>query len=328
MSFFFRYARDRLLWILLFLLCIMVFLAAFALYHLPMEAVLYPTILSCLLLTAFTAWDCYKRWKQHQVFCKLQAQIEHGLEVLSSYRTQEDEDYRMLIQRLYEIIRKEQTLAMEKESKMINYYTIWVHQIKTPIASMRLILQNEDSARSRELSGELLRIEQYVEMVLCYLRLDSQTKDYVFREYAVDDMIRSALRRYAGQFIRCGIHLNYTPTKETVITDEKWLTFVLEQILSNALKYTPSGSITIWQDSSHRLCIRDTGIGIAPEDLPRIFEYGYTGYNGRTDQKASGLGLYLCKRICDHLGHPLSIESIPKKGTTVKIDLFQHLASE
>lgn len=106
-----------------------------------------------------------------------------------------------------------------------------------------------------------------------------------------------------------------------VLTDEKWLSFVIEQLLSNALKYTPSGSITITLEDPLTLCIRDTGIGIAPEDLPRVFEKSYTGYNGRSDKKASGIGLYLCKRICHNLGHTITIESSLDTGTTVRIFL-------
>lgn len=111
--------------------------------------------------------------------------------------------------------------------------------------------------------------------------------------------------------------------RKYIITDEKWLSFVIEQVLSNALKYTPAGSISITLEPEKKLCIRDTGIGIAPEDLPRIFENGYTGYNGRADKKASGIGLYLCKRICTNLGHTITAKSIVDVGTVIVIDLAQ-----
>ena len=175
-------------------------------------------------------------------------------------------------------------------------------------------------------------------MVLCYLRLDSESTDYVFREYELDDIIRQAVKRFAGQFISRKIRLDYYAVNKKIVTDEKWLLFVLEQVLSNALKYTEEGSISIYcekqaeafsgtaskepagQDTAV-LCIRDTGIGIAPEDLPRIFERGYTGYNGRNDKNASGLGLYLCRRICKNLGHTITIDSVLGEGTTVRIGL-------
>ena len=203
----------------------------------------------------------------------------------------------------------------------VRHYTVWAHQIKTPIAAMRLTLQNTDSSFSRKLSVELARVEQYVDMVLCYLRLDTDTRDYVIAVYDLDDILRQALRKFAGQFIGKKIHLDYQPLNAQVMTDEKWLLFVIEQILSNALKYTQQGCVSIYLESPKILCIRDTGMGIAAEDLPRIFEKGYTGYNGRTDKKASGLGLYLCARICRNLGHGISAESEPDKGTVIKLNL-------
>ena len=112
------------------------------------------------------------------------------------------------------------------------------------------------------------------------------------------------------------------------MTDEKWLRFVVEQVLSNALKYTREGSISIYLEAPRTLVIRDTGIGIAPEDLPRIFEKGFTGYNGRSDQKASGLGLYLCRRVCAKLGHTITAESVPDQGTAIRIGLEQQAVTE
>ena len=213
------------------------------------------------------------------------------------------------------------TQMNRRYSDMVEYYTIWAHQIKTPISSMRLTLQNEDSTLSRKLTADLFRVEQYVEMVLMFLRLDSDSTDYVIREYDLDGIVRGAVKKFAGEFIGRKLRLDYQPLNTTVLTDEKWLSFVVEQLLSNALKYTPSGTISITLEQEQTLCVRDTGIGIAPEDLPRVFEKGYTGYNGRSDKRASGIGLYLCKRICQNLGHRISVESQVEKGTTVRIDL-------
>ena len=169
----------------------------------------------------------------------------------------------------------------------------------------------------------LRRLEQYVEMVLGYLRLESPSSDYVIRNYALDDIVRQVVRKYASQFIRRRLRLEYTPLNVSVITDEKWLLFVIEQVLSNALKYTRSGSVSITLEAPKTLCIRDTGIGIAPEDLPRVFEKGFTGCNGRTDKRATGIGLYLCRRILEKLGHTIAITSTVGEGTTVRIGLQQ-----
>ena len=197
----------------------------------------------------------------------------------------------------------------------MEYYTVWAHQIKTPIAAMRLMLRGEDSPAARQLSAELSRVEQYVEMVMTYLRLQDGVSDYVFRTWRLDPLIRQSVKRFSAEFIGRKIRLDYRPIELTLVTDEKWLSFVLEQLLSNALKYTPAGSIRIDLAPPRTLRITDTGIGIAPEDLPRIFE------NGRADRKASGIGLYLCRRICSNLGIGLRAESAVGRGTTVLLDL-------
>ena len=202
------------------------------------------------------------------------------------------------------------------------YYYLWAHQIKTPIASMRLRLQGEDTELSKDIADDLQRIEQYVEMALMVLRLDSVSTDYIFREYDLDSIIKQAVRKFASQFIRKKIKLDYTEVNCFVLTDEKWLSFVIEQIISNAVKYTnPGGTVTIDMEQDKILRIKDTGIGIAPEDLPRIFDKGYTGYNGRSDKKASGIGLYLSSRVCKNLHHRIWAVSAIGEGTVVYIDL-------
>ena len=231
-----------------------------------------------------------------------------------------EEDYRQLIRALGEEKQRQASAMDLRMSDMQDYFTLWAHQIKTPIAAMRLILQTKPENSATEIEGELFRVEQYVEMVLNYLRLDSDSTDFVFRTCALDDIIRQCVRKYAKQFIRKRIRLEYEGTALQVLTDEKWLCFVIEQILSNALKYTAAGSIRIFTQGE-TLVIADTGMGIAPEDLPRVFEKGYTGYNGRTDKKATGIGLYLCQKILQKLGHGISISSEIGKGTRVSIDL-------
>ena len=235
------------------------------------------------------------------------------------------------VEKLYQEIAaalKDQMIEMEQKDQssyreMVEYYTLWAHQIKTPIAAMRLLLQQEESDRNRELLSELFKIEQYVLMVLQYLRLESESSDLVLKNQSLDDIIRQAVKKYAPLFIRKKLTLVYEPVNCQVLTDEKWLEFVLEQILSNAIKYTKRGSVAIYMDDQveKTLVIADTGIGIAPEDIPRVFEKGFTGYNGRYDKRSTGIGLYLCRRVLNRLSHTIRIESEPGQGTQVYIDL-------
>ena len=315
-----KYIKQRRTVILAFLLFFIIFYAAFYLYRLPASAVVYPGIVCGAIGIALLTADFIKLNKKHR---RLEEMKRLSAQLLGDFpvaETLEDEDYGEIIRML---CRQQQELAEEthrRYSDMTDYYTVWAHQIKTPIASMRLKLQNEDSATSRKLTADLNRIEQYVEMVLAFLRLDSDSTDYVFHEYELDGIVRQSVKKFSGEFIGKRLSLSYEPLEVSVLTDEKWLCFVMEQILSNALKYTQSGGITISMEGERRLCVRDTGIGIAPEDLPRIFEKGFTGFNGREDKKASGLGLYLCKRVCDNLGIAISAESKIDVGTAVYLD--------
>lgn len=297
-------------------------LACFALYGLPVEAVIYPSVIYLVILLVIAVVDYVGFCKKRRHLMELVSIPENLLEELEEYSGAYDDDYKKIIEAMEDNLRAFAAGADGNFSEMLDYYTLWVHQIKTPIASMRLTLQNEDSSLARKISRDLTDIEQYVDMVMCYLRLDSDSTDYVFKEYDIDEVVKQAVRKQAGQFISKGISLEYEPLDKNVLTDDKWLSFVVGQILSNALKYTNEGSVRIYSEESaheYALCIKDTGIGIAPEDVPRIFDKGYTGFNGRSDKKASGLGLYLCRRICNNLGVNLRAESERGKGTTVHI---------
>ena len=323
MKLFLQYLKQRRrLWIVGAVFCV-IFAVSFLLYHLPIGVVIYPTLLCAALGILIMVFDFLRVKREHEALSSIHSMTDVIAESLPRTDGIMDEDYQQILHLLSEEHNHYRTQTNRKYADMIDYYTVWAHQIKTPIASMRLHLQNEDSALSRKLTSDLHRIEQYVEMVLTFLRLNSESTDYVIKEYDLDKIIKQAVRKFSSEFIGRKLSLVYNPVNTTVITDEKWLSFVIEQVLSNALKYTPSGSITITLENEKTLRIRDTGIGIAPEDLPRIFENGYTGYNGRADKKASGIGLYLCKRICNNLGHTITARSMVDVGTIIDIDLLQ-----
>lgn len=253
------------------------------------------------------------------------------------------DDVEMLYHRLLEnqsIARSEsESSAAIRQSQMRDYYSMWVHQIKTPISAMKLLLEAEreelgqlicDDEQSQCLlsdnmdsfEDELFRIEEYVSMALQYQRVSSTENDFVLEKVSVDGVIRDTIKKYAKIMIRRHIGMNYSGTVQEVYTDGKWLAFILEQLLSNAIKYTPQGVVTIEtaeEKDRFFITIKDTGIGIKAEDLPRVFEKGYTGYNGHADKKATGIGLYLCRQMADKLGHTIRMESEIGKGTKVWI---------
>ena len=303
----------------LFLGCCAVFAVVFRLYGLPLGAVLYPALLCALGWLLFALFRFLRAWRKHRVLSALTAAMTE--EMLPPADTPEDEDYRRILALLQEARQAREAEDARRFADAAEYYTLWTHQIKTPIAAMRLTLQNEDSPLSRRLMSELGRVERYAEMALAYLRLDAPSTDYLLREYELDPIIRGAVKKFSGEFIDRRLALELKPTGFRVLTDEKWLSFVIEQLVSNALKYTPEGKIAVFGETPDTLCIADTGIGIARSDLPRVFEPGFTGRNGREDKRASGLGLYLCRRICRGLGHELTLDSEPGKGTTARLNL-------
>ena len=318
-----RYVRERRRVVLAFGVVCAIFAVSFALYHLPLAAVGYPAGLCLITGLIWAVWDSRRLRCRHEQLLKLAAMGADMELSLPEPRTLQEEDAQLLIRTLCREQRETVSRMNARYADMMDYYTVWAHQIKTPIAAMALQLNQEDSALGRGLRAELMRVEQYVEMVLAYLRLDSESTDYVIREYDLDGIVRQAVKRFAGEFIARRLTLTYAPLNTSVVTDEKWLLFVVEQVISNALKYTQSGGVTITLEAPKTLCIRDTGIGIAPEDLPRVFDKGYTGCNGRTDKKASGIGLYLCRRVCRKLGHAIDAQSQPEEGTVIRIDLSQ-----
>ena len=323
-GFFRLYLRAQRRGMLFWGFCCLIFTVSFALYGLPLGAVLYPAALCAAAGGIILLLSLRKSRAVCQELSLMQHHPADLPDELPAAQSPQEQAYQALLLALHADRQKLKSNMNARYHDMTEYYTVWAHQIKTPIAAIRLALHNEDTPLSRRLTGEVGRVEQYVQMALTYLRLGSDSSDYVIRSCALDDIVRPAVRRFAGEFIQRKIQLNYQMLNYTVITDEKWLGFVVEQVLSNALKYTPQGSVSIYMEPEGVLCIRDTGIGIAPEDLPRVFEKGYTGYNGRSHRKASGLGLYLCREILTRLGHSVSAESQVDHGTTIRIDLRQH----
>lgn len=308
---------------LLFITFTGIYTLIFSLYNLELEAVLYAAALCLVVSVLVLSIHFIFYYQRHQERKSLIKNIQLAADRLPTPKTLAEADYQEMILQLKHIADSALTEWEKEREESVDYYTTWVHQIKTPIAVMRMMLQTEDTAAYRELSDELFRIEQYVEMVLSYLRLGSESSDFVFREYALDDIIRQAIHKYAPQFVRKRIRLSFTPTNATILTDEKWLLFIIEQLLSNAIKYTPSGTVTITLTPDQVLQIKDTGIGIAPEDIPRIFEKGFTGYNGRADKKSTGLGLYLCHKTAEKLSHKISVVSDVGSGSVFSIDLHR-----
>ena len=315
----FEYLKRHLVGFVLLLVFSGVFSLVFFLYDVPRFPVRYAGLLCLFIGLVIVGTDFMRFYRRHKQLLEFQKRICIDIEKLPVVNGLIENDYIQLVKVIDSDRKKRLADYAVWRGNLTDYYTLWVHQIKTPIAAMRLLLQSEDNENNRELEAELFKIEQYVEMVLQFLRVDNEHTDYVIGRQNLEKIVRSSVRKYAKLFIIKNISVDVGNISAEVLSDEKWLSFVIEQIISNALKYTEKGSISIFLENEETLVIEDSGIGIAKEDLPRVFEKGFTGYNGRTDKKSTGIGLYLCKKIMDKLGHKIEISSEVGKGTKVKL---------
>lgn len=293
-----RYLREHLPLAGLLALFAGTFALVLSLYHLPTEPVAYASALCAVMGLIALIWGFVRYRRAHQARAHVLNAPHLLLDELPSPRTLSEADDQAIMQRLLHDIRAAQSDLAAYRQDSTDYFTAWVHQIKTPLSVMRLQLQSEDTPENRAMLAELFQMEQYVTMALSYARLGNPTKDLVLTRVPLDPVIRQAIRDFAPLLI-------------------------LHQLLSNAVKYTDRGRVSIRVTSAPAIIVADTGIGIAPEDVPRVFEKGYTGYNGRGGQKSTGLGLYLVHQTAEMLHCRVSLSSRIGEGTSVTIDLHQ-----
>lgn len=326
----FSFLKIRKMPIIIFTGIVVIFGILFYLYDIPFDAIIYGCELSFVWCAVCLFIDFYKYYKRHKLLHINREQFFDDAEQLPEHMDIIEYDYQELAKELYQA--KQELISKNRIAKkeLLDYYGMWVHQIKTPIAALDILLQNTErmlyqldekemmqkAISVSDMKMELFKIEQYVEMALNYLRVEDISSDLVFKKQELDDMVRQVIRKYAKIFISKKIKMDFKPTKACIVTDEKWFIFVLEQIISNALKYIKKGQIFIYMKEKS-LVIEDTGIGIPAEDLPRIFEKGFTGYNGRENKKSTGIGLYLCKNIMDKLQWNITADSEVGRGTKI-----------
>ena len=312
------YLKKNIKVYILFIVFIFIFFIMFYLYNLPLEALIY-TGSFCFLASLIASFSDFVNYRESYKKLKfLEENLLNDIEDLPKSLDIRIDYYHKIIEKLYEELEKLTQENRQKNTDMVDYYSMWVHQIKTPIAAMNFLLDNEE-VDQKILQQELFKIERYVEMVLTYIRLDSISSDYVITKINLDEVVKDSVKKYATIFINKKIKLNYVSHETMVISDKKWLSFAFEQILGNSVKYTSTGGEITIETCENKLIIEDNGMGIKEEDLPRIFEKGFTGFNGRYEKKSSGLGLYLCKKTLDKLGHHVEISSKVGEGTRIEI---------
>ena len=275
---------------------------------------LYFFLLCCFVTILFFTWDILVEmqvYRQEILYGEREAQSPLEIALAEKLEAREMALY------------QQRSDAERKLTDLLDYYTLWVHQIKTPIAASQLLVAEvADRQLKQQLEQEIFKIDSYTNLVLQYLRLESFHDDLVLKQVQIEDLVKEIIRKYALFFIQKGLNVNLHDLDKEIVTDKKWLLVVIEQIISNSLKYTKEGGLEIYMEGQE-LCIKDTGIGIKNSDVLRVFERGFSGYNGRLTQQSSGLGLYLSKKISEELGHQICIESEVGTGTIVRIRFAQ-----
>lgn len=317
-----RYVKEKYIKIFVVVICQTMIFSTLLLGGVKIELLEYPVVLSVSFLVIFYIVDFVREYNKHKNLMIIKEHIDLTTENLQASKNPVEQEYQELLVKLLE---KNRLIEVEHESSyndILEFITIWTHQVKTPLTALGVLSADLEDAKKNDVNARLFEIEQYTDMILQYLRMEGSTSDFVFKAYGVKSMVNQAVKYFARTFISKGISVKIDISDEVkIVTDEKWMVFVLKQIISNSLKYTDKGCITITMPTANSVCIVDTGIGIAPEDIPRIFERGYTGYNGRMDKKATGIGLFLVKSVLEKLNGTVEVESELGKGTKVTCNL-------
>jgi len=321
-----QYLRYRRFALLLWLTAEALIAAVALLAGLASEYVLYTVLISSFVVLCICIFDFFSFRRKVKILRDIRENLSDALHNLPDPTDAVNAEYTEIIKSLYELLRKEHDAHRENLNAQIDYYTAWLHQIKTPIAAMRLAAE-DDADTAPLLTAELFKIERYVDMALQYAKFGRLESDLVLAPCDLDALVLSCVKKYSTLFIYKKLTVDFEKTGLIVVTDEKWLAFILEQLLSNAVKYTEKGGVRIYAENN-ALAVEDTGIGIRSDDIDRIFEKGYTGYNGRYDRRASGLGLFMAKTAAKRLNLTLSAERGRKAGAKLLIGLENVLKSD
>ncbi len=288
-----RFLQTKLAQIGVFLIMLFIFVSNFLLWHLPIESLLNATILALIVFVIYLV-SSYFRWANREaILCDLKHELSD----------------------LEKNLRAKERHIKETE----DIIKVWSHQMKIPLAAIDLMAQTE--INPIELKNQTFALDNYLKMLLEYQRIANISTDFHFEKFSVAQLLRELLKKYSSFFIQKNLSVTISGDWE-ITTDRKWFSLAIEQLLNNAIKYTNEGSLTI-SIEENKIVLSDTGIGILPEDLPRIFEHGFTGYNGRGHYKASGLGLYLTKLILDRLDFSIKISSELGEGTAVEVEKIE-----
>ena len=279
------------------------------------EDIRYSVLLGALALILIVGLDLFAMLRRLRALLEIKAHLNEFEQELPEGGNRMERLYCEIADGYLARARQEKEELSMSHRATISYFTLWMHQIKTPIAALRLLMESPELDRAL-FNRQLFEVERYTELAMQYVRSADIAADLVLTRCELEPLVRESIRKYAPLFIAKGLTAEVGDIALTVLTDAKWFAFVFEQLLSNAVKYTQQGIVRVYVQGG-ALILEDTGCGIRPEDMPRVFEKGYTGYNGRLDKRASGIGLFLARRVSDALRLKLELVSVFGKGTKV-----------
>jgi signal transduction histidine kinase len=306
-----RFCQEKFSEIAIFLLTEGVIVLVLYLQNIDLVAFKVAFLLPTLIFVLYLSFACQRFIQLHQFLARTSVENLPYFPDTSLI----GEDYQQLLIGLEQWHQEKYQELLKFDKDLLDLTRVWTHQMKVPIAALDLMAQTNNLTQS-DVQHQLLELDNYLNILLSYLQLQNTSTDFRFETFDVADVTRDIIKKYANQFIMKNLSVRIEGSWR-LTSDRKWLTVALEQIINNAVKYTKTGGVTIKFDES--ITIADTGIGILPEDLPRLFEHGFTGYNGRHHQKSTGLGLYLTKEILDKLELTVTMTSQVEQGTEVQI---------
>lgn len=323
-----RYLKDKIYFIILFLILFFLLNLLLYIYEVP-HALLIATSIMLLLFGMFTLLiEFFRKKKFYDDLINITEKLDKKYLVIEMLRTPNFQEGEILYETLYEI-NKSMIENVKNYAISIDdfkwYIEMWIHEVKIPLSSLTLMIHNNKYKISKKVTEQIKRIDDYVEQVLFYVRAENAEKDYLIKSVELNKIISKLALRNKDYLLENNIDFIVKDTKLEVLTDSKWLEFILDQIINNSIKYKRLDKnayikITALDNQMEtKLCILDNGIGIDPSDLPRVFEKTYTGKNGRIKSKSTGMGLYIAKSLCDKLGHKITVESSVDEYTKVTI---------
>ena len=320
-----RYWKNRIPFLLTNLIC-MVALTVFLLVcgNSFSTVLLILSVWTLILLAGLFLTYWQREWQMRQLLDMAGQLSERYLisEVMELPAQAEDQVYYRLLKMAGKSMLEQIGEIRRERQEYKEYIEQWIHEIKTPITAMKLLCENHRTDCTKELLLELEKTNRFTEQALYYARSEHTEKDYSVRKMALIQVVHQAIADNKYLLLQSGMHLEVEEIQDTVYSDDKWVRFILNQLIANAVKYRTGQPILRF--STHRqqdqvvLVVEDNGIGISATDLPRIFEKGFTGQNGRNVQQSTGIGLYLCKRLCEKLGIGITAES-SENGASISL---------